>query len=86
MAVKKSAGVAAVRTEVTRELMSPVMDAEAAADWISIARAGRMEGGMLAAISCWVAAERAGEEVLKYDQWLIRGRLQVGTRNWKLTE
>lgn len=62
---RKGAGVAAVRTEVTRELMLPVMEAEAAADWIAIAKAGRMEGGMAATISCSAAEERADEEVLE---------------------
>ncbi|KAL9039906.1 MAG: hypothetical protein Q9180_002251, partial [Flavoplaca navasiana] len=62
---RKGAGVAAVRTELTRELMLPVMEAEAAADWIAIARPGMMEVGMLAVISCAAAEERALEEVLE---------------------
>lgn len=50
---------------MTRELMLPVMEAEAAADWIAIAKAGRMEGGMAATTSCSAADERADEEVLE---------------------
>ena len=44
--------------------MLPVMEAEAAADWIAIARPGMMEVGMLAVISCAAADERAVGEVL----------------------
>ena len=45
--------------------MLPVMEAEAAADWIAIARSGRIEGGTLAAMSCSAAEERAVEAVLE---------------------
>ncbi len=45
--------------------MLPLMEAEAAADWIAMARPGMMEVGMLAVISCAAAEERALEEVLE---------------------
>ena len=71
---RKGAGVAAVRTELTRELMLPVIEAEAAADCMAMAKAGRIEGGILAAISCWAAEERAGGEVLGLVSLIERGK------------
>lgn len=51
-AVRKAGGVAAVRAEVTMELMLPVMPAAAAADWMATPRPGRMLGGMYCEMIC----------------------------------
>lgn len=44
-AVRKGGGVAAVRAEETMELMLPLMEEDAAADWMATARPGRTEEG-----------------------------------------
>lgn len=67
--------------------MLPVMEAEAAADWIAMARPGMMEVGMLAVTSCAAAEERATGEVLEgWVSWREEGmacdgkeELQCGT-------
>lgn len=63
-AVRKGAGVEAARAEETRELISPVMEAEAAADWTAMAKLGMRETGKYWATRIAAAEERAGPEVL----------------------
>lgn len=74
----KGAGVGAVMTELTRELILPVMEAEAAADWTAIARAGMIEVGILAFISCSAAEDRAVGFVLDMGDQLETGRNRLG--------
>ena len=55
MALRKAGGVAAMRAEVTMELMSPVMLADEAAAWTATPRPGRRDCGMYWGIN-WRAA------------------------------
>lgn len=63
-AVKNTGAVVAERTEETMELMLPVTEAEAAADWTAIAKEGMRELGKFWAARAAKAEERAGGEVL----------------------
>lgn len=62
-AVRKSGAMVAVRMEETRELMSPVTEADWAADWMAMAKPGMRDDGMFCAAICTAAEEKAGPDV-----------------------